>query len=81
MVNNSQTINPFISKSPGYEMAADFSPISLVGTSPVIVIVHKSVPANTLREFVALAQKNPDKLNFGSPGVGTPGHLANPLWV
>jgi tripartite-type tricarboxylate transporter receptor subunit TctC len=61
-------------------MAADFAPISLVGTSPVIVVVHKSVPATTLREFVALAQKSPGKLNFGSPGVGTPGHLASLLF-
>ena len=80
MANNSQTINPFIYRSPGYDMAADFAPISLVGTSPVIVVVHKSVPATTLREFVALAQKSPGKLNFGSPGVGTPGHLASLLF-
>lgn len=80
MANNSQVINPFIYRSPGYDMAADFAPISLVGTSPVIVVVHKSVPAATLKEFVALAQNNPGKLNFGSPGVGTPGHLASLLF-
>ena len=80
MANNSQTINPFIYKNPGYDMAADLVPISLVATSPVIVVVHKSVSATTLREFVALAQKSPGKLNFGSPGVGTPGHLASLLF-
>ena len=76
MANNSHTINPFVYKKPGYDMAADFAPISLVGTSPTIMVVHKSVPASSLREFVALAQKSPGKLNFGSAGVGTPGHLA-----
>ena len=80
MANNSHTINPFIYKNPGYDMAADFAPISLVGTSPVIVVVHKGVPVSSLREFVALALKNPGKLNFGSPGVGTPGHLASLLF-
>ena len=80
MANNSQAINPFIYKNPGYDLAADFAPISLVGTSPAIVVVHKSSPATTLREFVTLAQKNPGKLNFGSPGAGTPGHLASLLF-
>ena len=80
MANNSHTINPFLYKNPGYDMTADFAPISVVGTSPVIVVVHKAVPAATLREFVALARKNPGKLNFGSPGVGTPGHLASLLF-
>lgn len=76
MANNSHTINPFVYKKPGYDMAADFAPISLVGTSPTIMVVHKSVPASSLREFITLAQKSPGKLNFGSAGVGTPGHLA-----
>ncbi len=80
MANNSQVINPFIYPSPGYDLAADFAPITVVGTSPAIVVVHKAVPATTLAEFIALAQKHPGKLNFGSPGVGTPGHLASLLF-
>ena len=80
MANNSQAINPFIYANPGYDMAADFAPITLVGASPVIVVVNKAVPANTIQELIALAQKNPGKLNFASPGVGTPGHLASLLF-
>ncbi|MGI8931734.1 MAG: Bug family tripartite tricarboxylate transporter substrate binding protein [Sphingomicrobium sp.] len=80
LANISHTINPFIYKSPGYDMAADFAPISVLGTSPTIMVVHKGVPATTLREFVALAQKNPGKLNFGSAGVGTPPHLVSLLF-
>ncbi len=80
MANNSQAINPFIYKNPGYDLAADFVPISLVGTSPAIVVVHRSLPVTSLKEFVALAQKSPGKLNFGSPGAGTPGHLASLLF-
>lgn len=80
MANNSHAINPFIYKTPGYDLAADFAPISLVGTSPAIVVVHKSVPANTIAEFVALAQKSPGKLNAATAGIGTPGHLASLLF-
>ena len=80
LANNSHAINPFIYSDAGYDLAADFAPVSLIATSPVIVVVHKSTPAATLAEFVALARKNPGKLNFGSPGVGTPGHLASVLF-
>ena len=80
VANNSQAVNPFIYKNAGYDLANDFAPVTLLGTSPVIVVVHKSLPANTLGEFVALAKKTPAKLNFGSPGVGTPGHLATLLF-
>ena len=76
MANNAQLINPFIYKGAGYDFGADFAPISLVATSPLIVVVHKTFPATTLAQLVDYAQKNPGKLNFGSPGVGTPGHLA-----
>ena len=80
LANNSQVINPFLYKNPGYNMATDFEPISLLGTSPVIIVVNKSLGINTLKEMVDLANKNPDKLNFGSPGAGTPGHMANLLF-
>ena len=80
MANNSHAINPFIYKTPGYDLAADFAPITLVGTSPAIVVVHKSVPANTITEFVMLARKNPGKLNAATAGIGTPGHLASLLF-
>ena len=43
-------------------------------------MVHKAVPAKSIAEFIALAQKNPGKLNFASPGIGTPGHLASLLF-
>ncbi len=80
LANNSHTINPFIYKTPGYDMAADFAPITLLGTSPVLIVVHKAVPANNLKEFVAWVRANPGKYNFGSPGAGTPGHMANLLF-
>ncbi len=67
MVNNSHTVNPVVYQNPGYDMLADFAPLTLARTSPVIVVVYSSVPANTIGEFVALAKKSPGKLNLGSP--------------
>jgi tripartite-type tricarboxylate transporter receptor subunit TctC len=80
VANNSHTINPFIYKEPGYDMAADFAPISLLATSPAILVVPEASPAKTTADLVALAKKKPGSLNFGSPGVGTPGHLASVLF-
>ena len=80
VANNSHTINPFIYKEPGYDMAADFAPISLLATSPAILVVPDASPARTMTDLIALAKKKPGSLNFGSPGVGTPGHLASVLF-
>lgn len=80
LANNSQVINPLIYKQVGYDITTDFAPITLLGTSPVMVVVHQSMGISSLKELVAIAAKNPGKLNFGSPGAGTPGHMANLLF-
>ncbi len=80
MANNSHTINPFLYRNVGYDMARGFEPISLVGTSPLIVVVPANVPARSIEDLVALARARPGGLNFGSPGAGTPGHLAAALF-
>ena len=80
VANNSHAINPFIYKEPGYDMAADFAPISLLATAPAILVVPDASPARTMADLIALAKKKPGSLNFGSPGVGTPGHLASVLF-
>ena len=76
LANNSHVINPYIYKDPGYDMAKDFAPVSLLATSPMIIVVHKSVEVKTLAELVAYAKKNPGKMNLSTAGIGTPGHLA-----
>lgn len=78
VANNSHIINPFIYKEPGYDFAADFAPISLLATSPAILVVPEASPAKSMGELIALGKKK--GLNFGSPGVGTPGHLASVLF-
>ena len=72
----SLAMNPFMYSKLPYDVDKDFTPISLLATVPAIFVVHESVPAKNLREFVALAKKDPGKLYYGSAGNGSAGHLA-----
>jgi len=72
----SLAMTPFMEKNLGYEVNRDFAAVSLLAKVPNIFVVHESVPAKNLREFVALAKKEPGKLNYGSAGNGSAGHLA-----
>ena len=72
----SLAMTPFIEKDLGYDVNRDFAAVSLLAKVPNIFVVHSSVPAKDLREFVALAKKEPGKLNYGSAGNGSAGHLA-----
>src|SRR5438552_15242313 len=72
----SLAMTPFMEKNLGYDVNRDFTAVSLLAKVPTIFVVHESVPAKNLREFVALAKKEPGKLNYGSAGNGSAGHLA-----
>ncbi len=72
----SLAMNPFIYDKLPYDVDRDFAAISLLAIVPNIFVVHESVPAKNLKEFVALAKKEPGKLNYGSAGNGSAGHLA-----
>jgi tripartite-type tricarboxylate transporter receptor subunit TctC len=79
MGNQSQlAIRPQIAKV-SYDPAKDFAPVVLMVTVPNILIVHPSVPANTLAELIAYAKANPGKLSYASQGVGASGHIAGEL--
>jgi tripartite-type tricarboxylate transporter receptor subunit TctC len=58
-----------------YDPVKDFTALALIALAPVAVVVHPSQPVKNLAELVALAKQNPGKLNYGSAGLGTPGHL------
>ena len=62
-----------------YHPIRDFTPIALFAISPNLLLLHPSVPARTLKEFIAVAQKNPGKLNFSSSGSGSTQHLSGEL--
>jgi tripartite-type tricarboxylate transporter receptor subunit TctC len=68
-------INPTLYKSLPYDAVRDFTPIALVAEAPVAITANPSLPASNLGDLVALAKRAPGKLNYGSGGNGTPGHL------
>jgi tripartite-type tricarboxylate transporter receptor subunit TctC len=72
-------VSPSLYKNPGYDPVKDLAPLARVTSIPNIMVIHPSVPAKTLREFINLARQSPGKLNFGSGGAGTTNHLANEL--
>jgi tripartite-type tricarboxylate transporter receptor subunit TctC len=74
------TMGPHLSKNAGFNPITDFAPISLVVDVPFVMVVPPTVPARTVQEFVALAKSSPNKLTFGSVGVGTPQHLGGELF-
>ena len=63
-----------------YDAIRDFTYIGLIGTTPNVMVVHPSVPATTLAEFIAYAKANPGKLSYGSSGMGTSTHLSVELF-
>jgi len=73
-------INPALYKKLPYDVVKDFTPIALIAVAPVAVIVNPSLSARNLAELVALAKQKPGKLNYGSAGVGTPGHLTGEMF-
>ena len=69
-------VAPQLSSSTGYDPVADFAPVVLVASTPIVLVVNPAVPANTLKEFVALAKARQGKLNMASGGNGATAHLA-----
>ena len=69
------TINPAVYAKLPYDPAKDFAPVIHVATVPNVLLVHNSVPANSLSELIAYAKANPDRLTFASQGNGSTGHM------
>ena len=72
--------NATLRKTPAFDPVRDLVPVSLVSVAPLFLIVHPSLPVRSVKELVALARKNPGKLNAGSSGVGSANHLAIELF-
>ena len=66
--------------NPGYHPIKDFAPVSLAAITPIVVVVHPTVPVHSMKELVALAKAQPGKLNFGSGGTGGSVHLAGEMF-
>lgn len=80
MMSNTQTANESLAPQRKYELMRDLVPIAPVNSSDLVIVVHPSVPAHTLQEFIALAKSQPGKLNYASSGQGTPYHMAGELF-
>lgn len=81
IVSSNHAINPAIYKSMPYDSAKDVTPISVLGTVPIVLLVNNEVPASNLKEFIALLKARPGHYNYGSGGNGSALHLAGELFA
>jgi tripartite-type tricarboxylate transporter receptor subunit TctC len=80
LMSNTHTTNESLLSNKPYELMRDFLPVATINYSDLLMVVHPSVPAKTVAEFIALAKKDPGKLNYASSGPGTPYHMAGELF-
>lgn len=73
-------VNPALHRKLPFDPVRDFTPVSMVSTTPNLLVVHPSLPARTVRQLVALARSKPGALNFATPGTGSSQHLATELF-
>jgi len=80
MMSNTHTVNESLIPAKSFVLLRDFVPVAPVNYSDLVMVVHPSVPAATVKEFVALAKAQPGRLNYASSGPGTPYHMAGELF-
>ncbi|HEX6321696.1 MAG TPA: tripartite tricarboxylate transporter substrate binding protein [Burkholderiales bacterium] len=80
MMSNTHTVNETLIPKKPFELMRDFAPITGVNYSDLIMVIHPSVPASSVKEFIALAKSKPGALNYASSGNGTPYHMAGELF-
>src|SRR4051794_13944526 len=80
VMSNTHTTNETLVSSKPFQLMRDFVPIATLNYSDLIMVVHPSVPAKDLKEFIALAKSKPGELNYASSGTGTPYHMAGELF-
>jgi len=79
-VNNGFVITPLINKQAGYDPVKDFAPVSIVSTSPMVLVVNAAVPANDVRGFIDYAKALPGGVEYGSAGTASFGHMATAMF-
>src|SRR5262245_21699593 len=80
IVTSSNTINTSLYDKLNFVFLRGIAPVAGLISLPFVMVVNPSVPAKTVAELVAYAKANPGKISFGSPGIGTPGHVAGELF-
>ena len=76
IASNQVTMNPWIYSKLPFDIAKDFAPVAQVASVPMLLAIHPDVPAKNLKGFIALAKSKPGSLNYSTPGLGTPQHIA-----
>ena len=76
IASNQVTMNPWLYSKLPFDIEKDFAPVALAASVPMVLVVNPSVPAQNVRELIALAKREPGKLNHSTPGSGTPQHIA-----
>src|SRR5690349_21097778 len=79
-MSNTHTVNESLVPNKPFALMRDFVPIAPINYSDLVMVVHPSVPAKNLKEFIALAKSEPGRLNYASSGTGTPYHMAGELF-
>jgi tripartite-type tricarboxylate transporter receptor subunit TctC len=74
------SINPALYANPGYDARKDFTPVGLIATTPIVLMANAAFPARTVADVIAMAKREPGKLDIGTPPPGTGGHLAAELF-
>jgi len=80
VMSNTHTVNESLLSKKPYKLMRDLAPVSPINYSDLLLVVHPSVPANSLKELIALAKAKPGVLNYASSGPGTPYHMAGELF-
>ena len=76
IASNQVTMNPALYARLPFDIEKDFAPIALAASVPMVLVVNPAVPAASVKELIALAKAEPGKLNYSTPGNGTPQHIA-----
>ena len=80
LIPSSFATNPSLYSNAGYDPVADFAAVTIVATTPYVIEVNNTLPAKTVKDFIAYAKSRPGQLNSASGGTGTPSHLAMELF-
>jgi tripartite-type tricarboxylate transporter receptor subunit TctC len=80
VMSNTHTVNETLIPKKPFDLMRDFAPITGINSSDLLMVIHPSVPAGNLKEFIALAKSKPGALNYASSGPGTPYHMAGELF-
>ena len=79
-MSNTHTVNESLTPNKPFQLMRDFVPVAGINYSDLVMVIHPSVPAKDLKEFIALAKSKPGELNYASSGPGTPYHMAGELF-